>query len=38
MHMHECLHKCLHSFQHFEVYKLIIRQHGEVEDLIIKKR
>ena len=35
--MHECLHECLHSFQHFEVCKKIVHQHGEVEDLINKE-
>ena len=37
LHKHEYLHKCLHSFQHFEVYKQIIHQRGEVEDLINKE-
>ena len=37
LHKHECLHECLHSFQHFEVCKKIIHQHGEVEDLINKE-
>ena len=37
LHKHECLHECLHNFQHFEVYKKIIHQHGEVEDLINKE-
>ena len=37
LHKHECLHECLHSFQHFEVYKKMIHQHGEVEDLINKE-
>ena len=37
LHMHECLHGCLHSFQHFEVYKKTNPQHGEVEDLINKE-
>ena len=37
LHRHECLHECLHSFQHFQVYKKIIHQHGEVEDLINKR-
>ena len=32
LHKHECLHECLHSYQHFEVYKKIILQRGEVED------
>ena len=34
LHMHECLHEGIYSFQHFEVYKKTIHQHGEVEDLI----
>ena len=37
LHMHECLNECLHSFQHFKVYKKIIHQHEEVEDLINKE-
>ena len=37
LHKHECLHECLHSFPHFEVYKKIIHQHGEGEDLINKE-
>ena len=38
LHKHECLlRECLHSFKHFEVYKKIIHQHGEVEDLINKE-
>ena len=37
LHRQECLHECLHSFQHFEVYKKITHQHGEVGDLINKE-
>ena len=37
LHKHECLHECLDSFQHFEVYKKMIHQHGKVEDLINKE-
>ena len=37
LHKHECLHECLYSYQHFEVYKKIIPQRGEVEDLINKE-
>ena len=34
LHMHDRWHECLYSFQHFEVCKKTIHQHGEVEDLI----